>query len=351
MKIIKMCYLLVLSCLSFNGYAQELIIYDWDGYANKSLISEFEKETHIKVTLKEFSSMQELENLIDSSEDVDLVTPTHYILNNWIENNKILPLQLDKITNHKNLNKDLMQKLYPFDYGNKYAIPYVAGLVVIAVKEEKVKSLLKEDFVFSWDLLFNENYASKLAECGIGLIENPLHIYSAFMLYKGSDFKLTNKLISDTTESLIKLRPYYKYANNDNLVKDFKNNNICAALGWSSYLYYEGSNDLVLLELKEGMPMYIDTFVIPHKAKNIDAAHEYIDFMLRADIAKKTVEHTRGIVAINGVKELVGPEIANNKFIFPNTKELRKMFLLQDTQNSQQNRFLKEEWNKFNKFK
>jgi len=51
----------------------ELKVYDWEGYVSTEIIAQFEQETGIKVSLKTFSNLIQLDGLINSNDDVDLI--------------------------------------------------------------------------------------------------------------------------------------------------------------------------------------------------------------------------------------------------------------------------------------
>jgi len=214
----------------------------------------------------------------------------------------------------------------------------------IQTNKTKVSDVLANDIPKSWSLLFDERYLNKLKQCGVGLFETPLQLYGAFMLHK-AQFLLNNKLISNITNDLIKLKPYYQTIGNEQVASDFKEGKLCIAFAWSSFVNQMGSN-LELILPEEGATMYIDTMLIPTKAKNIDNAYKFIDFMLEAENAAELIKTSNGIPAVAELANLVGQEYANNPLIFPDTKTLRRMYL--DTPlDYKQEYFLNSEWKRF----
>jgi len=341
------CFLLLAFAFSVFGN-QELTLYDYEGYVSKDIITQFEQENNIKVKVKTFSDMSVADSLVvDAKEEFDLIVGTNYILESWIANNKIQPLNLSLLPNYSNLNKVFLYKLNAIDKGNKYAVPYISNVAKIAVKSSNAKKIFKEDLPNTWGLLFHEQYLTKLAECGVALGMSPLQTYSAFMLYKARDLSLNAKTITTVTNELIKLKTYYKYADSNILIKEgLSSNKICIAFGWSSF---SSDKDLTLLDPVEGMPMYIDSWVIPSHSKNIEAAHKFINFTLRSEVAVKIVKHTSGITAVNGVKNLIDEDFAQNHNIFIENKELQKMYLFKNL-NNEQKELLQQEWKRFNQF-
>jgi len=340
--IMYLTYFLLLN----NALAQnELNIYDWDGYYNPELIKSFEESHQIKVKHNIISNDSELLNAINSNEDVDVIVSPHYLLPIFMQNDNIHKLNHKKLPNHSNLNTHLLMKLATINDANDYVVPYVGGLSLIVLDKNKARNALGDDFPKSWGLLFDEKYASKLATCGIGIFDAPLQFYGAHMLYK-AQFLLSAELINDITDELIKLKPYYQIIGNEQVVQDFSQGKLCATFAGSSFIHNMGSSDnLELLIPEEGATMYMDVMFIPVKAKNIENAYKFINFMLEPQNAAKLVATSSGIPAVNGVKNLVEAKYANNSLIFPEDKTLFRMYL-DSTLNEQQEYTLNKSWHK-----
>jgi len=348
------CFIALMQVLVFNlvslevlAQQQELILYDYEGYVNHRLIAKFEQESGIKVTVKTFTGMPIADDLVrKSKDDFDLIAGTHYILEGWIKNNKIMPLDFSLLPNYTNLNKEFLQKLNVIDKGNKHVVPYISGIAMLALNKNIANAIWQDDVPNTWGLIFNEKYAAKLAQCGIALGQSPLQTYSTFVLYKAKNLKLSESYIKKITNEMLQLKPYYRYANNAPIVDDLKSGKICAAFGWSSFNQID---EITLLEPIEGMPMYIDVWAIPAHAKNAYAAHSFIDFTMRPENAAEIAKHSKGIIAVNGAADFVDTNLAQNKLIFPDDKDVRRMYLFQNLNDEQKNLML-EEWSRFNKF-
>jgi len=340
----RLLYLLLILVVTNVLAQEELVLYK--RAFSPHLIEAFEKETGIKVIAKTYQTTKEADNLIYSGEVFDLMLTNHYVLDSWIKDQKLQAIQTSQIHNYGKLNKHIKIKLDPFDKGNKYAVPYLAGVFSISVHKEKVGAIFGKNIPNTWGLLFDDKHASKLASCGIALVSSPLQTYSSFILYKAQMYTFNNSQIKSLTDDLIKLRSFYKYANNERMLNDIKNNQICAALNWSSY---KQNSDFIMLEPEEGFPMYVESFVIPATVKNNEAAHKLINFMLKAENAADVVKVSNGIIAVDGVKPLVDENLAKNKLIFPEAKDLQRMFMFPSINNEQKG-LLQQEWARFNKF-
>ena len=60
------------------------------------------------------------------------------------------------------------------DPGNKFAVPYMYGTILIGFNPAKVKAVLGDNApVDSWDLIFKEENISKLSQCGVAMLDAP----------------------------------------------------------------------------------------------------------------------------------------------------------------------------------
>jgi len=79
---------------------------------------------------------------------------------------------------------------------------------------------------------------------------------------------------------------------------------------------------------KEGAQMWFDNFAIPKDAKNVEEAHEFINFMLRPDAAARNsnfVAYANGNLAS---QKLIDPKILNDRSIYPDDATLQKLFVI-----------------------
>ena len=74
----------------------------------------------------------------------------------------------------------------------------------------------------------------------------------------------------------------------------------------------------------EGAVFWVDSFVIPAGAENIDEAHAFIDFMLRPEVAAACVEYVGYATPNKAALELLDEETRNDPVIFPPAEIVEK---------------------------
>ena len=68
----------------------------------------------------------------------------------------------------------------------------------------------------------------------------------------------------------------------------------------------------------------MDNYAIPKGSKHVEAAHKFIDFMLRPENAKVIIERMGYSMPNVGVKALLKPEDVANPLLFPPEEEVKK---------------------------
>ena len=89
------------------------------------------------------------------------------------------------------------------------------------------------------------------------------------------------------------------------------------------YLYCKGENeDLAFVIPKEGTNVWYDGWVITKGAKNVDAAHQWIDFLLKADVAKRNFDYITYPTPNKAAMDLIDEEILNDPAVFPRDEDI-----------------------------
>lgn len=315
-------------------------LYNWAGQIGKNTISDFEKETGIKMNYDVFDSNEALETkLIVGNTGFDVVSPSDSFLARQIESDLYLPLDKSKLPNYKNLDPDLMKAMEMHDPGNKYAIPYVFMTTGIGYNVDEVKKRLGDDApVDSWELVFNPKYMDKLKDCGVAYLDAPTEILASALRYLGKDVNTEDPADYDAAYALLaKVRPDIRYFHSFRYIDDLANGNICVVLGWSGDILQakdravETKNNVHIAYNvpKEGGLVFFDTFAIPKDAQNVDEAYELLNFIMKPEIAAQVTNDVNFASANKAATdEFVKPEIKNDPAIYPSDEMKPKLFSL-----------------------
>ena len=117
-----------LTCSAQIAVAEENVVhvYNWSDYIDESVLTDFTKETGIKVVYDVFDSNEILETkLLAGGTGYDVVVPSGTFLARQIQAGVFQPLDMSKLPNSKNLWAEIQHRTEAYDPGQKYSINYM----------------------------------------------------------------------------------------------------------------------------------------------------------------------------------------------------------------------------------
>jgi putrescine transport system substrate-binding protein len=313
-----------------------LHVYNWSDYIAEDTLENFQKETGIKVVYDVFDSNETLEaKLLSGRSGYDIVVPSNQFLAKQIKAGVFQKLDKSKLPNWKNLNPDLMKALDSSDPGNQYAFPYLWGTTGIGYNSEKVKAALGTDTIDSWDVVFKPENMEKLKSCGVSMLDAPDEVYGAALHYLGLPPNPSNvEDVKKAEDLLMTVRPYITYFHSSKYISDLANGDICVALGWSGDIFQaqaraeEAKNNVPVGYTipKEGAASFFDMMAIPADAKNVEAAHVFLNYILTPEVIAPISDYVAYPNGNSAATPLVSEEVRNNPGIYPTAEASKKLY-------------------------
>lgn len=295
-----------------EGYAGDntLTVYNWGDYIDTDLIEKFEAETGIKVIYQTFDSNEAMMTKIEQGgTSYDVAVPSEYAISKMKEEDLLIEIDHDKIPNLKNIDSRFLD--LSFDKGNKYSIPYFWGTVGIAYN---TKLLPNKEFK-SWNDLWDEELENKIllvdgAREVIGMGLNSLH-------YSLND--TNEEHLQEAKDKLDTLTPNIKAIVGDEIKMLLAQEEAAVGLVWSgdaADIMWDNENiDYVVPE--EGSNLWFDNMVIPKTSKNVDGAHQFINFMLDPENAAQNADYVGYSTPNNAALEILGEEVSGDERFYP----------------------------------
>ena len=184
--------MLCAAVFSTAAHADEktLRVYNWFDYITPKALDAFKAQNPaIKLVYDIFDTNEALEaKLLTGNSGYDVVVPSNVFLAKQIEAGVFQPLDRSQLPNWNHLDPKLMKLIEANDPGNKHAVPYMYGTILIGFNPDKVKAALGADApVDSWDLIFKQENISKLKQCGVALLDSPSEILPLALQHLGLD--------------------------------------------------------------------------------------------------------------------------------------------------------------------
>lgn len=282
MKMLTKTLLASVVCAIWASSAQaagELNLYAWADSIAPELIKKFEKEADVKVNMDAFSSNEDaLTKLQAGDASYDLVTPSQHFVKIMIDTGLLQDIGADQLEAFKQVD-DQWKKQW-WDPESKYSIPLAYGTAGFAVNRDQYKGA-----VDSWKLYFEpaEELKGKIASLGTAD-----EVVSAAQLYLGIEYCTEN---SDEMKKVYELLKAQKPA-----VATYSSDNIENRLGGGEvamHFWWDGNTlrlrntgkQIEYAAPKEGLVGWLDSFVVPKGAKNVENAKAFINFMSKEDNA------------------------------------------------------------------
>ncbi len=339
-----------------TGTGKVLNLYIWSDYLATDTLSNFEKHTGIKVHVAYFDTNETLETkLLAGSSGYDVVVPTASYFERQIKAGVYLTLDKSKLPNLKNMDPQLMAKVALHDPGNAHGIIYTWGTNGIGYNEKMVKELMPDAPLDSWRMVFDPAVASKVAKCGISVLDSPAEMLRAVYSYLGKDPNSQNSDDLVQAEAVLtKIRPFIRNINSSEYIEALANGDLCIAVGYNGDVMQARDRareankgiEVKYYVPKEGSILWFDMLAIPKDAPDPDSAYAYLNYIMTPQAIADISNFKRYANANAASQPLVLPTVKDDPGIYP-PPEQRQKLAVQLADSADQTRAITRVWQKF----
>lgn len=309
---------LLSGCGSADKYPNgKVYVYNWGEYIDPETLDMFEKETGIQVIYDEFDTNETMYPKVEAgASNYDVVCPSDYMIQKMIDNDLLQELNWDNIPNAKaNIGAQYYEQSEAFDPGNRYAVPYCWGTVGILYNKTMV-----DEPVTSWSILWDEKYADSIL-----MQDSVRDLFMVGLKSLGYSMNSTDeKELNEAKDLLIQQKPLVQAYVIDQVRDKMIGNEAALGVIYSGEaIFTQRENpDLEYVIPKEGTNVWIDGWVIPKNAANVENAEKFIDFMCRGDIALLNFDYITYSTPNTAAQALIeDDDIRNSKIAFPDLSQ------------------------------
>ena len=282
-----------------SAYDAVLNVYNWGEYisdgsydsldVNKAFEQWYFEQTgvRVKVNYDTYDSNESLRAKLESgSASYDVIIPSDYMIDYFIEHDMLLELNFDHIPNFEKNIPEQFRNLF-YDPENKYTVPYTYGMVGIVYDTNIVTDIEPKDV--TWDLMWSEEYAKQILQ-----FDNSRDAFGTAM------YKLGISVNSDRPDEwelayreLAAQKPLLKRYVMDQVFNMMESGDAAIAAYYAGDCITMMENSSENVNLQFGYPrdkdgkictnLFMDAMCIPTCAKNKEIAEAYINFMLSTD--------------------------------------------------------------------
>jgi putrescine transport system substrate-binding protein len=317
---------------------QVVRIYNWSDYIDATILDDFTETTGIAVVYDTYDNNAILETkLLAGGSGYDLVFPTASFFARQIKAGVYRPLDRGKLTNWGNLDPEIMRRVERYDPGNAHGVVYMWGTTGIAFNEEMIRQRMADAPVDSWRMIFEPAVVGKFADCGIIVMDAEEELIPAALNYLGLDPDSKDPAVIAKAEPVLAgMRPFVRKFHSSESINAIANGDICLAVMYSGDALQaatraEEAGKPFAVEYRiprEGALMWFDVMAVPKDAPHPQAAHAFIDFLMRPEIIARATNFTTYANANAAAKPFVDPEILNDPQIYPPPAVQAKLFTI-----------------------
>jgi putrescine transport system substrate-binding protein len=313
-----------------------LHVYNWSDYIAEDTIKNFEQQTGIKVTYDVFDSNDMLETrLLAGNSGFDVVVPSASFLERQIKAGVFQKLDKSQLPNLKHMDPDIQQRVALHDPGNEHSVTYLWGTTGIGYNVDKVKKILGDTPLDSWNQIFDPKQLAKFKDCGVSVLDAPDEILKVVLQWMGRDPNSQKEEdLAAAEEKLMAIRPYIRKIHSSQYIDDLANGDLCVAIGWSGDILQArdrakeaGQGTKVAYSIpKEGTIVWFDMLAIPADAKHPKNAHKFINYLMDPQV---TANNSNFVNYANGNAAslpMVSDEVKNDPGVYPTPEVKAKLF-------------------------
>ncbi|MHC8508365.1 MAG: extracellular solute-binding protein [Rhodospirillales bacterium] len=320
---------------------EEVKITHWAEYMAEETLSNFEEEFGIKVTFDAYDSVEAIDSkLLAGNSGYDVVSHSASQIARLIPAGGIIqPLDRSKLDNFKHMQPEVMNKLADkWDPGNQYIAPFMWGTHGVTYNRALVLKTYPDAPIGLLEMVLEPKHMKELAKCGVAFMDSPTDVLPMALAHLGLPPDTNNPAhYNQAKELLAKVRPYIKTFDNY-AYQRMPEREFCVAVTWGpdGLLAMSGAVEANTgVELNFYLPQgegaanfWVDGWIIPADAKNVENAHKLINYLMRPEVGAADSNYTWYATANKTGLPMVDEEVRTSPASYPTPEQVSLMYTL-----------------------
>lgn len=311
--IILVIALLLASCgKKTSDKPGEINLMTWGGdFIPREIIDEFEKETGIKVNYKEVTSNEDMLSLLEANpEQYDLAVVTDYMIDIMRQNGLLETLDRTKMANYVNINPVYQGKYY--DEKNEVSIPYAISTSFLLVNPKGVAELGAKP-INGYADLWQEELRNNVV-----IVDWSVEVIGVVLKSLGYEYNETDPVkLAEAKEKLFDFKKNIMRFETNTPEDSLISGEAVAGFMYSNQAV-KGKDAMPALEAVfpvEGMPIFIDAWVMSKQAPNKDDAYKLLNFIMDPKVGARIADITKFITPNRAAEEHLPEYYKNNPML------------------------------------
>jgi spermidine/putrescine transport system substrate-binding protein len=295
-------------------HARRLNVYNWSDYVARDTIPKFEREFGARVRYATYESAEEmLAKAMTGNSGWDVVFPSNSYVQPMREMDLLAPLDHKRLPNLSNLGKRFQSP--PWDPALGWSTPYMHGSTGIVYSKLAPQPR-------AWRDLWVNQYQGRMT-----MLDDPAEVFAACLERLGDSVNATAPAELENAEVLaIRQKPLVRAYINAEVRDQLIAGDVLVAQSWSitAQQAIDQSDRLAFVYPVEGFPLYCDTAAILRESRRPELAHEFLNYLLRADVAAAIAREMRTATANEAARQLLPEKDRENPTLYPTEATLAR---------------------------
>ncbi len=291
-----------------RGSQRRLNVFNWSSYVAPNTIPDFEQEFGVRVRYAVYESNEEmLARVMSGNSGWDVVFPTNYFIEPMRETGLLAQLDHRRLPNLNQLDKPFQSPAW--DPQLRWGVPYMWNATGIAYN----RNLMPPPE--AWSDLWNPALAGHIT-----MLDDPVDVFAACLKKLGFSANSRNpEELRRAQQQAIAQKPLVRAYLNAEVRDQLVSGDVLAAQLWSTSAQQaiDASAQVAFVYPKEGFPIYPDNAVILRESPRKELAHQFLNYLLRPEVAAAIVVSARTATANGGARGLLPETIRNNQTLYP----------------------------------
>lgn len=258
-----------------------LNVYNWSDYVAPETIPNFERESGIEVRYGTYENVQEmLAKVMSGNSGWDVVFPSNDFIQPMRQMGLLAPLKTAWLPNLDNLDSTFRRP--PWDPQIEWSVPYMWGVTGVAYQRILVPPIAR------WRDLWDPRLAGKIT-----MLDDVSEVFGAALNMLGYSINSSDPVQLRKAQQLLMeqkrlVRAYVNAEVRDQLAAG----DVAAAQAWAvtaAQAIQTAPDRLAFAFPEEGFARFADTMAILRESRRQEAAHRFINYMLRPEVAEQIV--------------------------------------------------------------
>lgn len=313
---------LLRGALADSRSERTLNLYIWSGYIQPGTIQKFEERFGAGVNVEFYDSNEAvLAKLQGGNVAYDIVAPSDYMVTILVKESLLAPLDFSHLPHFQNVDPQFLG--IPGDPGNRYSVPYTWGTTGIGYRADKVKGEVR-----GWSALWNEANRDRIL-----MLDDMRENFAAALKRMGRSLNTTDpETLAEARDLLLQQKPLVRAYNSSNFEDVLLSGDAWLAQAFNGQIYraYLENPAIAYVIPEEGCTLSVDSLVIPASAPHKQLAHQFIDWVLEAEVAAEICNTTLWSTPNRAAIPFLRPEIRESPILFPPEQRLKSLEMMRD---------------------